>query len=484
MQAHLEVILSVAVYLLMLFTTVRIILDTNSPPKALSYLLLTVTLPVVGSIAYFTLGVNYRKRRIYSKKLKATNKLLLSIRQEFMYETRELIEQDGPQLGGHTDLANLVLNESLEPVSLNRVTLLNNGEEKFPSVIEALESARQFIHIEYYIYEDDEIGNRIKDLLIRKAQEGVTVRFIYDDFGSRGLKSRFLDELKEGGVEAFPFYQILWPFFASRLNYRNHRKIIVVDGKVGFLGGINVSDRYINRKNKEGFWRDIHVRIEGPAVWSLQIPFLADWNFCSGQRVAPSQKLFPVFQENVAGGHDLVQIVAGGPDYPRSGIMLSYFAAITGASDKIYLTSPYFIPNVSIFDALRKAALSGKDVRLLVPGVSDSAFVNAASRSYYQDLLDCGVKIYLYKKGFIHAKSLVVDDDLSIVGTANMDFRSFDLNFEINAVIYGQQFCGQLTQSFLQDLEDSTLITEKTWKRRNKWQMLLDKVARLFSPLL
>lgn len=484
MQAHLEIILSVAVYLLMLFTTVRIILDTNSPPKALSYLLLTVTLPVIGSIAYFTLGVNYRKRRIYSKKLRETNKLLLSIRRESLNATKQLIDRDGPQLGGQTDLAELLLNESLEPLSRNRVILLNNGEEKFPSVIEALESARQFIHIEYYIYEDDVIGNQIKDLLIRKAQEGVSVRFIYDDFGSRGLKSRFLGELRKGGVEAFPFYQIRWPFFASRLNYRNHRKIIVVDGIVGFVGGINVSDRYINSKGNEGYWRDIHVRIEGPAIWSLQIPFLADWNFCSGQRIAPNEKLFPLFPENVAGARDLVQIVAGGPDYPRSGIMLSYFTAITGAENKIYLTSPYFIPNVSIFDALRKAALSGKEVRLLVPGVSDSAFVNAASRSYYQDLLDCGVKIYRYKKGFIHAKSLVVDDNLCIVGTANMDFRSFDLNFEINAVIYGKEFCRQLTQSFLKDLEDSVLITDKTWKRRNKWQMLLDKIARLFSPLL
>lgn len=485
MALQFETFVTIGIYAFTLFTVIRIVLDTGNSPKAMSYLLLAVTLPVVGSLAYFVLGVNYRKRKIYSKKLKATNQLLQSIRQKSVAATELLIARDAPQLGGHAELAELLLNEAREPISLNRVTLLNNGEEKFPAVLKDMEAAQDYIHIEYYIYEDDAIGNQIKDLLIRKAQAGVKVRFIYDDFGSRSLRKNFIQELKTGGVEAAPFYKVRWPFFASRLNYRNHRKIIVIDGHTGYVGGINVSDRYINTASgNQVYWRDTHVRIEGPAVWSLQYPFLADWNFCTRQRLNPDERLFPPTRVSLAGAREMVQIVAGGPDYPRSGIMLSFFTAIAGASERIYLTSPYFIPNTSILDALRKAALSGKDVRILVPGESDSGFVNAASRSYYLELLECGVKIYMYKKGFVHAKTLVVDDCLSFVGTANMDNRSFDLNFEINAVIYGREFCEQLAGLFLKDIADSKLISLQTWRRRNKWQLLGDRIARLFSPLL
>ncbi|HRI60893.1 MAG TPA: phospholipase D-like domain-containing protein, partial [Saprospiraceae bacterium] len=285
MHLHFYTLIVVAIYAFTLFTVVRILLDIGNTPKALSYMVLAVMLPVVGSIAYFVLGVNYRKRRMYSKKLKVTGQLLQSIRQKSVTATEQLIARDAPQLGGHTDLAELLLNEANEPASLNRVTLLNNGEEKFPAVLADLEAAQHFIHIEYYIYENDGIGNQIKDMLIRKAKEGVKVRFIYDDFGSRGLKEDFLGPLKAGGVEAFPFYKVRWPFFASRLNYRNHRKIIVIDGHTGYVGGINVSDRYINTVAGNAFyWRDAHVRIEGPAVWSLQYTFLADWNFCTRQR--------------------------------------------------------------------------------------------------------------------------------------------------------------------------------------------------------
>jgi cardiolipin synthase len=485
MPFHFDTLIVVAIYAFTLFTVARILLDNGNTPKALSYMVLAIMLPVVGSIIYFVLGVNYRKRRMYSKKLKVTGQLLQSIRQKSVTATEQLIARDAPQLGGHTELAELLLNEAREPLSLNRVTLLNNGEEKFPAVLADLEAAQHFIHIEYYIYENDGIGNQIKDTLIRKAKEGLKVRFIYDDYGSRGLKDDFLGALKAGGVEAFPFYKVRWPFFASRLNYRNHRKIIVIDGHTGYVGGINVSDRYINTIAGNAFyWRDAHVRIEGPGVWSLQYTFLADWNFCTRQRVHPDENLFPPTLKSLTGVRELVQIVAGGPDYPRSTIMLSYFTAIANANERVFLTSPYFIPNVSILVALRKAALSGKDVRLLVPGNSDVGFVNAASRAFYQELLDCGVKIYLYQKGFIHAKALVVDDYLSIMGTANMDNRSFDLNFEINAVIYGKEFCQQLAGVFLQDITDSKLITPQMWRRRGKWQVLGDKIARLFSPLL
>jgi len=380
-------------------------------------------------------------------------------------------------------MVNVLLNDALEPLSANKVTLLVNGEQKFPAVLQAIDEAKHFIHLEYYIYEDDEIGNAIKEALIKKAKQGCVVRFIYDDFGSRDISDQFFRDLKEGGVESYPFFKVHIPTIASRLNYRNHRKIIVIDGRIGFVGGINVSDRYVNQQTDVLFWRDTHVKIEGPAVLSLQYHFLADWNFCAKQEVLPDEIHFPPTTE-MPKGDSLVQIVASGPDYPNPSIMLCFFTAIVNARERVYITSPYFIPNNSIYDALKKAALSGKDVRLLVPGISDSHFVNAASESYYEELLACGVKIYRYEKGFIHAKTIVADDNLAIISTANMDFRSFEFNFEIGAVIYGERVCQELTEVFLNDLKHASMITLQDWEERSKWTVIKSKLARLFSPLL
>ena len=479
-----EIVLFILVYTLAFFTFIRVILDTRNAAKALGYLLLVITIPVIGSFLYFSLGVNYRKKRIYSKKIVANDALWQKIKQRIISSTNEILEKSKHLTRGQEDLIKLLLTDSLEPLSHNRVTLLINGENKFPEVIKALESAKNFIHIEYYIYEDNAIGYQIRDILIRKAKEGVIVRFIYDDFGSKDLKNKFLNPMVEGGVEVYPFFKVYFALLASRINYRNHRKIIVVDCHVGFVGGINVSDRYVNTADPSKlFWRDTHVKIEGPAVLSLQYHFLADWNFCSGQQVAPDETMFLPSAE-LSKGDSLVQVVASGPDYPRQSIMLCYFTAIINAREKVYITSPYFIPNNSINDAIRKAALSGKDVRLLVPGVSDSIVVNAASQSYFEELLECGVKIYLYQKGFIHAKTIIVDDNLAIVGTANMDFRSFELNFEISAVIYGLEPCAELTTVFLNDLETSELIELKSWRQRSQRRQWLEKAARLLSPIL
>jgi cardiolipin synthase len=305
---------------------------------------------------------------------------------------------------------------------------------------------------------------------------------MYDDFGSKKLNRHFISALKEAGVEVFPFFKIYLVFAASRINYRNHRKVIIIDGKIGYLGGINISDRYINNKPGQLFWRDTSVRLEGPVLQSLQYNFLADWNFCSKQDVNITDDLFP--ENRVPDGQSLVQIVASGPDYPNPSIMLGYFSAITQAKKKVFLTTPYFIPSNSIIDALKKAALAGKEVRLLVPEKGDSVMVALAAQSYYRELLDAGVHIHLYKKGFVHAKTMVVDDHFSIVGTANMDFRSFELNFEMAAMIYGKSFCTELTNTFMEDLKESSEIDPAWWKNRGKWVNFKEGVCRLFSPLL
>ncbi|HEX5024523.1 MAG TPA: cardiolipin synthase, partial [Agriterribacter sp.] len=384
------------------------------------------------------------------------------------------------------ELSNLLLKDSMSPLTAyNNVQLLINGENKFPQELQAIREAIHHIHVEYYIYEDDEIGNAMADALIQKAKEGIEVRFIYDDFGSRSIRKKLVRRLKAGGVKTFPFYEVIFIAFANRLNYRNHRKILVVDGKTAFVGGINVSDRYINnsKNEKKLFWRDTHLRIDGPGVMYLQYLFLCDWNFCANDQLHPDSHFFPSSWSPVAGSK-VVQIAASGPDSNSPTILFALLQAINLATEEILITTPYFIPGESLVDALVVAALGGVSVKLLVPGVSDSALVNAAAHSYYEDLLNAGVEIYLYGKGFVHAKTMVTDKKIAIVGTANMDYRSFDLNFEVNAVVYDRELSAELSQVFYDDIRESRKIDAQEWKNRSEYKQFLEKAARLVSPLL
>jgi cardiolipin synthase len=471
------------VILISLLTAVRVILDTRSPSKTAAYLLLIILFPVIGAMLYFLVGVNYRKRKIYNKKLIKNEILFRQVRDRIQQDAIALKKTYKEVTSKNEELIDLHLGESLSPLTRNQVTLLINGEQKFESVFETVEGATQFIHLEYYIYEEDDIGTKLKDLLIKKAREGVAVRIIFDDFGSHDLWDNLVDEFRDNGVEIYPFFRVHFIFLANRLNFRDHRKVIIVDGKVGFIGGINIADRYINGKLDNIYWRDTHIKIEGEAALTLQYHFLSNWNFCSGQELGLNHQLFPENHPDET-AKDLVQIVTSGPDYPRPSIMLSYFTAITMARQLVYISTPYFIPNESIVNAIKTAAFSGKDVRILIPQDSDSYFVDSASRFYFQDLLESGVKIYLYTRGVIHAKTLVVDDTLSMVGTANMDLRSFELNFEINAVVYSERINTELKQQFFRDLESSTLITLEEWKKRSLFKTFLAALARIVAPLL
>lgn len=478
-----SIILWIIIILISLLTAIRVIFDTRSPSKTAAYLLLIILFPVVGSMLYFLVGVNYRKRKIYSKKLIKNEQLFRQVQNRIQQDAIELKNTYKEITTRNEELIDLHLGESLSPLTRNKITVLINGEQKFPCLLEAIESATQFIHLEYYIFEEDDTGTKLKDLLIKKANEGVAVRIIFDDFGSHDLWDNFVDEFRDNGVEIYPFFRVHFIFLANRLNYRDHRKVAIIDGKVGFIGGINIADRYINGKVDNTYWRDTHIKIEGNAVLTLQYHFLSNWNFCSGQELGLNHQLFPENfpDEDVT---DLVQIVTSGPDYPRPSIMLSYFTGITMAKKLVYISTPYFIPNESIVNAIKKAAFSGKDVRLLIPEDSDSYFVDSASRFYFQEMLESGVKIYLYNKGVIHAKTLVVDDTLSMVGTANMDLRSFELNFEINAVVYSERINQELKQQFFKDLEHSTLITLEEWNKRSLFQTFFPALARIMAPLL
>ena len=463
--------------IILVLVCLRIIYDTRSPTKTLAYLLFAIFVPFFGMAFYFAFGTNYRKRKLYTNKLE---------RDVYKY-ARQAMAEGSPEVKEYKELAIMLLKDSFSPVTNgNDVKVLVNGENKFPDVLESIKNAKHHIHMEYYIYADDETGGMVADALIKKAQEGVEIRFMYDAFGSSGLRKKMVKKLKAANIAVFPFYKIIFIFLASRINYRNHRKIIVIDGKIAFVGGINVSDKYVNKdkKKKKLFWRDTHLMIEGPGVYYLQYLFLCDWNFCSKEGVLPDPVYFPKIQPAVDKGKSSVQIAASGPDSDVPTILFSLLQGINLAKKEVLITTPYFIPGESILDALMAAALGGVSVKLLVPGKSDSGFVNAAAKSHYEDLLKAGVEIYMYQLGFVHAKTMVIDREVGIVGSANMDFRSFDLNFEANAIVYDPKIAEELAEDFAEDLEGSIRITLEEWQKRPLLHQLYHKIAGLFSPIL
>lgn len=474
-------------FLIVIVVCLRVLYDTQSVNKSISYLLVVIFLPVIGILIYFTFGVNYRNRKMYSKKLIDNEKLEEQYKERILSESRKIIHSSDGKMGDHKALAKLLLHEDHSPLTRhNQAEILINGEEKFPKVKEELLKARHHIHMEYYIYEPDTIGLEIAEILMAKAKEGVEVRLIYDDFGSRGIRRDLVHRMREAGVEVKPFYKIRIIALANKINYRNHRKIIVIDGKIGFVGGLNIANHYINDPAYPTpvYWRDIHLFMHGPVVRSLQFLFMGDWNFCANDDLQPSADYFPRFDDLASSPGLRMQIAASGPDSDSPVILYSILQAIMLAKKEILITTPYFIPGESLKDLLIVAAKGGIAVHLMVPEKSDSRFVNLASQSYYPELLKAGVKIHRYRKGLVHSKTMVIDGEIAIIGTANMDIRSFDLNFEVNAVIYSKEKAEELREIFFTDASESCLLGLEEWQARSKWLFLAEKLARLMSPLL
>lgn len=476
-------VISIIYVVILAGVCLRIIYETRSANKTMAYLLFCIFVPTVGIAVYLVFGVNYWRKKLYDKKKSQDEKILEQLKKDISLYMEESLQRRDIADPDHNELAAMLIKDLHSPLTRkNRVKLLVNGEEKFPEVMQVLQEAKDHIHMEYYIYEQDEIGTAVIELLIQKAKDGVKVRFIYDDFGSPSIKKKIERRMKEAGVEVHPFHKVHFYLLANRFNYRNHRKIIVVDGQTAFTGGINVSDKYINNKSGKLFWRDTHLRIDGPGVYYLQYLFISDWNFCCPKALKPEQLHF--VPNKIIKDDTYVQVTASGPDSLQPSVLFSILQAIYLAKEEILITTPYFIPGDSILEALRISALSGLSVKLLVPGISDSKFVNAASKSNYNDLLQAGVEIYMYQKGFVHAKTLVTDSKLSIVGTANMDYRSFELNFEVNAIIYDRHFAEQMRKVFFDDLNDSQKIDPKRWYKRPAYRQFPEKIARLFSPIM
>ena len=469
--------------IILILVCLRIIYETHSSTKIMAYLLFCAFIPVIGILFYLAFGINYWKKKLYSKKMGQDEKVLQQMKKNILQYNETVVEL--PDTGGNAnaELAAMLIKDLQSPLTRhNRIKLLLNGEEKFPELMKAMAGAKHHIHLEYYIFEQDDTGKTIIELLITKAKEGVQVRFIYDDFGSPAIKNKIEKRLKDAGVEIYPFHKVHFYLLANRINYRNHRKIVVIDGQTGFVGGINVSDKYINNKKQKLYWRDTHIRIDGPGVFYLQYIFITDWNFCCPKKLKLKNEYFV---QNMAVKEDVyVQIVSSGPDSVQPSVLFSVLEAIYLATKEILITTPYFIPGDSILDALRIASLSGISVKLLVPGKCDSKLVNAASKVNYNDLLQAGVEIYIYQKGFVHAKTLVTDGKMSMIGTANMDHRSFELNFEVNAIIYDAAFAEKMRTIFFEDLKNAEKLNAEKWYKRSFFTQLPEKIAKIFSPSL
>ena len=463
------------------FTLIVVILENRSPQKTISWILVLILLPVIGLLSYLVFGQNYRKQKMFSLKGLGDLKWLqiLSQDQKGKLEKNKFLRSE--RMHEKKNVMTLLLNNSKAILTeQNRVKVLNDGEETFKEIFKALRTAKEHIHLEYYIIEDGELASELHEILIDRAKAGVEIRIIYDGVGSWKLSQKYIDSLRDKGIKIHAFLPVIFPILTSRINYRNHRKIIVIDGKTAFVGGLNFADRYKTGIPNIGIWRDTHLKIVGEAASSLQIVFLTDWYFVR-QEVLLDEKYRPNFKVKE---HCLLQIVSSGADSDWASILQAYFSAITSAKQNVYISSPYFIPNGSILMALKTAAMSGIDVRILIPSKSDSLMTFYSTLSYIGELLEAGVRIYFYKKGFNHSKIMMVDGVISTVGTANMDIRSFEQNFEVNALIYDEKTTLELRERFLKDLKDSEEIDLLTWQERSRSQKIKESLARIFAPLL
>ncbi len=460
--------------------------ERRNPASTWAWLLVLLFIPILGFIVYMIFGRNSKREKMFREKEKYDQEVYYKYLFHDVHSAekvklqKEFIENKGKLVDAEyvTDLAHLHLNSGNWMTFNNQVEYFNNGKDKFESLVQDIRNAKKFIHLEYYIWRGDRLGTRLVEELTKKAAEGVEVRILYDGIGNARLPKYFFDKFHDAGGYTAAFL----PRFVVRLNYRNHRKLAIIDGEIGYIGGFNVGDEYLGIVKRYGPWRDTHLRFRGDAIDQMQMRFIKDWNFTAKNGIIQlSERYFPKRPQ-----FDGVrtQIVSSGPDTQWKNVRNGYFKMINEAESHVYLTTPYFVPDDGIFEALRVAALSGLDVRIIIPGNPDHFFVYWASMSYLGELLETGVKVYQYEKGFIHAKVLTIDGTVASVGSANMDIRSFDLNFEVNAFMYDEVITKVLENDFMNDLRCCVEITKEWYHRRRWWFKVHEAIARLISPML
>jgi cardiolipin synthase len=461
------------IYIFTVLSIVVVVISENrNPIKTVAWIMAVIFLPVIGIIWYLIFGQDVTKKHVISKRI--YSRLKKRPLDEIGAQEEFIIPED------YISLITLLKNIDHSPLlGGNDVKIFTNGQDKFDSLFADIANAKKHIHVEYYALLDDEIGKKFQEALIEKAREGLEIRIIYDSFGSRKAKKNYYEEYRKAGIETEPFLKLAFPALTSRINYRNHRKIVVIDGRIGYVGGMNVADRYIHGF-EWGCWRDTHARIEGKGVQGLQSAFLLDWYFVS-QTLITSRKYFPPLEIY---GNIPMQIVESGPLKEENGIPFGILQAIYNAKKSIFIQTPYFLPPDAMIKALHAAAIRGVDVRIMLSERSDMQLVQLASRSYIQEMLENGAKIYFYKKGFLHSKLMVFDDSLTLVGSVNFDSRSLEQNFEIGAFIYDEETGKQARRIFIADQHDCEQIFLKNWIKRPSLERFFESCVRLFVPLL
>lgn len=512
-------------YINLILSVVIVFFQRRDPKAVWTWLLALYFVPIFGFLLYLLLCQDFRKNKMFRVK-EVEDRLRYSVKtQEATIPDREKWLHDLR----YQEYEKLVL-YNLETSGAvltgdNQVEIFTDGEEKFNDLMREMEQAKEYIHIQYYIIKNDELFGKIAPILKQKAQEGVEVRILYDGMGGRFMPKRVWEDLRIGGVQVGEFFPAFLGRLQLRVNYRNHRKIVVIDGKVGYVGGFNIGREYISKDPKFGYWRDTHLKIRGSAVYSLQIRFALDWNYAvkenlfkegwyfgldstvnsNDQAKITNRENIPNKNSNWTDCKNIpygcnkntdgstppcstkgveIQIISSGPDASNRQIRNNYLQLFNKAKKHIYIQTPYFVPDDAVLSALKMAAEAGVDVRLMIPCKPDHPFVYWASYSYVGDLLAVGAKCYTYENGFLHAKGVMADGLVSCYGTANMDIRSFELNFEVNATIFDQETTNRLEQAFLQDLNHCQEITKERYEQRNMRIRFKEQCSRLLSPLL
>ncbi|MGL5979368.1 MAG: cardiolipin synthase [Phocaeicola sp.] len=461
------------IYFLIIWVTIAVILFENRNPfKTMIWILVLIFFPVVGFLFYLLFGRSKRRERLLTRKgfTELMKRPLIAYQSQIVKHSHHT----------YPPLLSLFYRTSHAFLFVdNELDIYSDGSSMLLSLLKDIGGAKHHIHLEFYIFEDDSVGRLVRDLLIDKVRQGVEVRLLYDDVGCWNIPRNYFDEMKRSGIEISPFLEVRFPQLTSKMNYRNHRKLAIIDGCVAYTGGMNIAHRYCKGVSW-GKWRDTHLRIKGKAAYGVQTTFLIDW-YITTSHLITSEPYFPSIKSC---GDKSVQIVTSEPVGRWRSILQGFLQIIGSANRYVYIETPYLLPTESLLLALQTAALSGVDVRILIPKYSDSKIVHWASFSYIDSLLEAGVKIYFYTEGFLHSKLWVVDDSLVSVGSTNLDFRSLEHNFEANAFIYNEAFAQEVKSLFLNDLKESVRIQQRKWKKRPLLQKMAESIVRLLAPLL
>lgn len=466
-----------------LLSIVIIFAERREPRIVWAWLLVLNLIPVVGFLLYLLIGMDFYKNRLFRVKEIEDEMRKVALKQEKLINSNEL-RLENEELLKYKDLMlyNLEVSDAVV-TNNNAVLIITEGSEKFKQLITDIQEAKEYIHIQYYIIQKDDVWFEISRELIKKAQEGIRVHVLFDGMGSRKMGYKRWEMLRNCGISVGEFFPPILGRLHLRINYRNHRKIVVIDGRIGYVGGFNIGREYLGQVKKYGNWRDTHIRIEGAAVTTLAVRFALDWNYATNENLFLENQLFKI-PNYVVTGNTVMQVISSGPDSTYQQIRDNYLSLIYKAKSHIYIQTPYFVPDESILTALQIAVKSGVDVRIMIPCKPDHPVVYWATFSYIGEMLKVGARCYVYNDGFLHAKVLTIDGEVCSCGTANMDIRSFKLNFEVSSIIYCSEICGQMEGIFIDDMGKSTEITLEEYNNRGIWIRYKEGFSRLFSPVL